>query len=440
VPCVDVAVVVTSGRFQSTAARLQLTVITSLVVLLATVASGVILARALGPSGRGMLTAAMLFGPLFATVGALGIPDALVYQSGRDGSARSPALVTALYIGAAQSLVLLLAGWALVPLALGGPSHSAVYPALAYLGIIPLYPLNLYPMAVLQGRLRLVQFNLVRASVPVLYSTSLLLLWRLGAVSVEAALAAAAASTVAASVLALSAAAKFSTVRASLPVARKVLGFGLRAHLGNLATIVSGQLDLLMLTVMVPSKDLGFYAVATSAAMVGSLIPTAASMVIFPTLANQSAETVPRSLARFLLWGLGGALLLTPILVVAVPWAVIPVYGTAFRTAAPISLILVPGYILRGSNLMLVAILRGSGSPLRASAGQIVGLVVLASVLPIGISVRGAAGAALSVTLWPSRGCWSQPCAMVGYHVRTRLLSGVRTSLALSKPSGVVRR
>ena len=384
---------------QSTAARLQLTIMTSLLMLLATIASGVVLARALGPSGRGILTAAMLFGPLLANVGGLGIADALIYQSGRSRGARSPALMTALGIGAAQSLVLVLAGLVIVPALLGGPSNPALYPSLAYLAIIPLYPLNLYPMAVLQGRLRLVEFNLIRASVPILYAASLVLLWQFGAVSVGAALAASAICTVVANGLALSAAVKFSSGRASLPVARELLGFGLRAHAGNLATILGAQLDLLMLTAMVPSRDLGFYAVATSAAMTGSLIPAAASMVLFPTFASQSDAAVPRSLARFLLWGLGGALLLTPVLVMVVPWAVVPVYGTAFKAAGPISLILVPGYVLRGSNQMLVAILRGSGAPMRASAGQVAGLVVLAALLPIGISVRGAEGAALAVTV-----------------------------------------
>lgn len=387
------------GHPQSTAAHLQLTIMTSFVVLLATLASGVVLARALGPSGRGNLTAAMLFGPLLISIGGLGIADALTYHSARNASARSPALVTALYMGAAQSLVLLLVGWAIVPTLLGGPSRTAVYPALAYLGIIPLTLLNVYPMAVLQGRLRLVEFNLIRASMPVLYSTLLVLLWRLGAISVGTALAAVAVSAVVFNVLALWAAARFSSRRASLPVARELLGFGLRAHAGNLATILVAQLDLLMLTAIVSSKDLGHYTVATSAAMAGSLIPAAASMVLFPTFANQSADAVPRSLARFLLWGMGGALLLTPVLLMVVPWAVVPVYGTAFRAAAPIALILVPGYMLRGSSQMLVAILRGSGAPMRASAGQIAGLVVLAALLPIGISARAAEGAAFAVTV-----------------------------------------
>ncbi len=48
---------------------------------------------------------------------------------------------------------------------------------------------------------------------------------------------------------------------------------------------------------------------------------------------------------------------------------------------------------------MLVAILRGSGTPMRASVGQILGLAVLAALLPVGILERGAEGAAMAVTV-----------------------------------------
>ncbi len=388
-----------SGNPQSTPARLQLTILTSLLIQFANVISGIVLARSLGPAGRGILTAAMLFGPLLASIGGLGIADALVYHSGRVGGAKSPALITALCIGTVQSLILVLAGLAIVPALLRAPSHPAASLALAYLTIIPLFPLSQYPLAVLQGRLRIAQFNLVRASVPLVYTVTLVLLWRLGAMTVGAALAASLGSTGVACILALAAAVGFSTHRASFTVARELLGYGLRAHSGNLATILVAQIDLLMLTAMVPSRDLGYYTVATSAAMTASLIPAAASMVLFPTFANQSAEAIPRALARFLLWGMGGALVLTAGLVLVVPWAVVPVYGPAFRAAAPLGLILVPGYAIRGASQMLVAILRGSGTPMSASAGQIVGLVVLAALLPLGITARGTEGAALAVTV-----------------------------------------
>ena len=379
--------------------RLQLTILTSLVILIANIGSGIVLARALGPTGRGIFTAATLFGPLIGSVGGLGIAEALVYQSRRLGTARSAGLVTGLWIGAAQSSILVFVGWVILPELLRGPARQAEPLALAYLAYIPLLFLTQYPLAILQGRLRLGEYNFVRASVHVIYTGALVVLWRVGAVSVGVAMAASLASAGVMSALAIAAAAKFSGRQPSLAVARELLGYGLRSHAGNLATIIVAQLDVLMLTAMVSSRDLGYYAVATSAAMAGGLIPTAASLVLFPTVANQPTEAAPRALARFLLWGCGGALVFTPILLLAVPWAVAPVYGHAFRAAAPVSAILVPGYLLRGTNQMLVAILRGLGTPMLASTGQIVGLVVLAALLPIGISARGADGAAVAVTV-----------------------------------------
>ena len=86
-------------------------------------------------------------------------------------------------------------------------------------------------------------------------------------------------------------------------------------------------------------------------------------------------------------------------LVVIVPRAVVPIYGPAFTAASSLSLMLVPAYLLRGSNQMLVAILRGSGVPMGASAGQVESLITLSALLPLGVSAGGVGGAAVAVTV-----------------------------------------
>jgi len=406
---------------QSTGARLQLTIVTTLVILVSTTGSGIILARALGPTMRGILTAAMLLGPLIANIGSLGIADALVYQSGRAKGRTSPVLASALVIGAAQTLVLIVVGWVAVPALLGSSTPSAVSPALVYLSVIPMTFLFSYSQAVLQGRLRLTEFNLVRLTSPVVYTAILVVLWRLGQLSISSALAASLASIAVYSVLAMAGAVGLSSSRPTFAVGRQLLAYGLRSHTGNLATILALQLDLLMLAAVVAPYEVGYYAVATSAAMAGGLIPGAVSMVLFPTFANQSPDALPLALARFLSWGLGGAFLLAPILTLLVPWAVEPVYGSAFRAAAPIALVLVPGYLIRGANQMLVAILRGSGRPMRASVGQIVGLGVLATLLPMGIVYRGPQGAAVAVTVSAAVAfIWLLATALKGSQVSAR--------------------
>jgi O-antigen/teichoic acid export membrane protein len=389
------------GESQSTMSRLRWTMGASLLNLLTSLATGVIVARTLGPNGRGILTAVMLYGLLLPNLGGLGIADALVYRSGRTqaGVIKSPALATAIGIGVVQSLILILAGWAILPFLLRMQSRTTVSLALTFLAMIPLVFLSLYPQAVLQGRLRLIEFNLARTCAGVIYAVALFVLWRLGSMSVELALAAFLASAGVSCIVGVAAAAEYSSRHATVGMARELLSYGLRSHAGNLAVTVAAQLDILLLAALVPPRELGYYVVATSAAIAGSLIPAAVSLVLFPTFATQPTDAAPRALARFLLWGFAGALVLFPTLMLIVPVALPLVYGPPFTAAAHLSLILVPGYLLRGAGQMLSAILRGSGSPMRASGGQIVGLVVLGTLVPIGISMRGAEGAAIAVTL-----------------------------------------
>jgi O-antigen/teichoic acid export membrane protein len=387
------------GNHQPTVFRLTVTILISALIQVTNLGTGILLARGLGPTGRGILTAALLYGPLFAYIGGLGVAEAVVYRSGRAGKSKSPALVTALCVAAFQSVILVLLGWIAVPALLRGSSHPALSGALAYLAIIPLVFLSQYPLAVLQGRLRIAKFNFIRLMVQLIYAAALLLLWRTGMMRVPLVLWASLLSAAMACIVALAWAAPFSTGTASFGEARELLRYGLRTQAGNLASILVAWLDLLVLAAVVSPRDLGVYAVATSAATTASIIPAAASLVLFPTFANRSPEAAPRALARFLTWGLSGALLLGPLLLLLVPLAIRPVYGSAFSAAIPLCIVLIPAYLLRGSNQMLVAILQGSGAPLRSSFGQIVGLAVLCIGLPVGISLAGTKGAAVAVTV-----------------------------------------
>lgn len=381
--------------------RVSGTALTSIAILLVNLGSGVAQARGLGPEGRGQLTVAMLWPTLFGSIGALGIREAVTFHTARGDSSRSPVLATALTIGAGQTLVLAVVALLLLPIILHGSPSSVLHETVFYLWILPLYPLTLYPQAFFQGRMEMGAFNICRFSDDAASTAPLLLLWLLNLMTVRASLWASLAAT------AFSAALCFAilirrrevTWRPSISLVRPIMSFGIRLHVGNVITLISQRLDLIILSLVVGTANLGIYAVATSAGAVASLLPTATSLVLLPAFAGQDAAARPAALARLFLVGGAFTVLAAPLLGAVLPLAIPILFGSAFTRAVSLTALLALGYLMRGWNLILCSVIQGAGRPFSTSLGRAVEFVVLGALLLLLVPRFGTMGAAVSVVI-----------------------------------------
>src|SRR5437899_231218 len=91
---------------QAVRGAMPVTVATTLLIQMVTLVSGIILARSLGPSDRGVVAAAMLWPTLLASIGGLGIAEGITFFSGREANRQSTILTSGLALGAIQSIVL----------------------------------------------------------------------------------------------------------------------------------------------------------------------------------------------------------------------------------------------------------------------------------------------------------------------------------------------
>src|SRR5207302_62439 len=91
----------------------------NLVISLMNAATGILLARLLGPAGRGQLQAVQLWGLLLGTIAALGIPEAVVYLVARARDETGRIVASTMALGLASALAFLGAGWFVVPHLLG---------------------------------------------------------------------------------------------------------------------------------------------------------------------------------------------------------------------------------------------------------------------------------------------------------------------------------
>ncbi len=390
-----------SGRFGGAgglASWVSGTAATSVLILLFNLGGSVVVARGLGPEGRGSLAVAMLWPILIAGFGGLGVQEAVSYFSVVEPEKKSPTLATALWIGAAQSALLIVIGYSVLPFILQGKPGAVLAETDFYLWILPLYPLTLYPIALFQGRLALRAFNLTRLSVHALYTGLLIVLWIGHHLTVHTALAASMLATAGTFLLCIVilAARGYWTWRPSWRLVQPILWFGARLHIGDVAGLVTLRADLLALSLLVSASVLGNYVIATATGLIAGILPTAASMVLYPVFSRQDPARLPLSLSRFLLAGGIVSILLSPLLLL-LPLCVTYVYGSGFREAQALAWVLVPAYAIRGWTLMLTSILRGLGRPLQASLCQGAELASLVALLFVLIPGLGAMGAALAV-------------------------------------------
>lgn len=135
--------------------------------------TGGVLARYLGPEGRGQLAAVVLWPDLLMMMASLGgAPTVAYFVSSEPGRARS-IYGQALLLAAGQALTVGLAGLAVLPLALGPRYAEVLSWAFVYLCFAPLAFVGAVHAGTLQGAMRMGRHSIHRLSATLTYLAGL---------------------------------------------------------------------------------------------------------------------------------------------------------------------------------------------------------------------------------------------------------------------------
>jgi O-antigen/teichoic acid export membrane protein len=363
------------------------------------VVSGVILARALGPSARGELAAVLLWPGILAAVGGLSTAEGVAYFTARASSPTQATAATALAISLAQAIVLMAAGYLLMPVVLGHYGVDTVRAGRLYLLSIAPYLLGQAAMAVLQGRQRWMTLNLVRVVITATTVAGLVLLLSAGRVTVLNATAlyiVVAAVGLAATVAAL-AARGWLGVRPDARLGRSITVFGLKAHVGSLAGQANLNLDKAAIAVFLSSRDLGVYAVAVTLSAPLTMIGTAIGTVALPAVA--ASASAPERRHAFA-WLVRSTLVLSTVtavtLVVLTPLLMRTFFGVGFLSGVLVAQVAITAALVRGVGYVLAYGLCAFNRPLAPSIAEVLAVVATAIGLAALLPSLGLVGAAIT--------------------------------------------
>lgn len=366
--------------------------LTSVNLLIAAVGllTGPLLARALGPEGRGLLAAILVPLGLAPVLAGLGVGTFVATEVARGRRAAGLLLGSMLPITVASSVVVVLASPAIAALFAGNRTTVSTLIVIG-LCVLPIGLIFDLWINVAHGQERWNTLIAVRLIPPVVMAVGISALFVADALSVATA-------------AGLSIVAGTLVVAPALPVVRRTgrlsldraltregARFSAKAWIGGLGSAANARLDQLLMIRLVPPADLGLYVVAV----------TAAGFLVTPVLGALTSGSLPRfaTAGRGLVTSvlrvcLLGCIVVSALLAAALPFLIPPVFGSDFAGSVELAwILLAAGVPLTGVHVLSVA-LTASGHPGFSAVSQVVTLVITIPTLIVLLPMFGATAAA----------------------------------------------
>lgn len=355
------------------------TLLTNVAIQACTIVQGILLARLLGPVGRGQFAAAILWPSLFAATGGLGVGVALARRAGKAPDlaklVRTGLLLT-LLTGTVAAIVCAVA----IPWLLPGDDKIVRQGAYAFMPFILFNHVALAMVAIDQGAGWFARMNWTRLIVNPVYLILVVALWLAGirdirwfVISLVVANGAVASVRVG---LGVRQAPLLGPMEPVKRVFREALPFGLAGLLNPLTQ----SADKALLLYLLGTAQLGFYSVALTAASAVNSLAGAAGTVSFGMSSQakdrEGFDRVAR-MFRFTAWtwllaGLGVGL--------TIPIMLPLLYGAAFRPAIWAAILLIPAAAFSGQASVLEEAMRAQGRAFIGLEARAGGLVVMLAV------------------------------------------------------------
>jgi len=363
------------------------------------VVTGVIVARALGPTDRGYLALLFLLPAVLQQVGTVGLPLATTYFISRDpGEERriwrlvtTPGLVQALLLTLVQAAAL----WFLVH----DESDEVQLAALVSLPVLAGALADMYGKAIVQGQRRYAAFNLLRNATVVLYMVALVGLVAVGnADLVSVSIAWVAANVVAGTVTI--AVARRNPMLADEQSGRTtrvdMFRFGLRGWFGSLSPVTAFRLDQAVVGLFLAPEKLGLYVAALAFTNLPTFIARGVAMISLPQVARPGRHGGEVRSFFVLSMVLTGAVVV--VLELTAGWLVPLFFGDDFRAAVPITRILLVSSFFYGARRVLTDAVSGAGRPGLGSLAELSSWIVLVPLLIVFTPLWGLEGVAVALT------------------------------------------
>jgi len=344
------------------------TFISGILSFLLGIGTSVILARVLGPEGRGIYALAILLPSLIITFGNLGIGPATVYYVARGEFRRQEILGNNVLLSVGIGGIGVLAGLIVVLFFREKvfPGVSPGYLLLA-LVLVPVEVLFSYVRYVLLGAQRIKEFNYVQIAQSILFPGFITLALLGLKAGVTGAILAELFTWVIVDALVFRLARRVAEgieLKPNISYIKRTTTYGIQAHLANILGFLNYRVDMFLVNGFLGPAAVGLYAVGVGLVEKLWMISYAASTVLFPRVAAETEEDRRKEftplVARTVLWITAMAAL---VLALLSRWIVLLLYSEAFLPAAGALQALLVGIVALSAGRVLANDIAGRGFP-----------------------------------------------------------------------------
>lgn len=367
--------------------------------------ANVLIARMIGPTGVGLVATATIVPMIVAYLGELGLPAATGYLINASDHPRK------MTVGVARSCVLGLS-LGLIPGSLLLTSSTSIDTDVKRLSFVfSLFILmslfHRVHMAVLQADLRMNAFNAVRVGGCFAYVGVLVALYFGGGSDPLRVILARLFGNVVWSLGSGAIAFSRPFIAYNAKVAKSLLSYGARVHLGTVSAIDGLRLDQLILALFLPPRELGLYVVVMTVVTSNRMIGTSIGMVCFPVatrIGRTGSDAAFTQFRKLMLLALALSVLVAGPEVVASTQLLDAVFGKAFAAGGPALQVLAVASVFMNLRQVAAEWLRGIGRPGIVALTELGSFVVLAgsaramwngTIMPVAWAVTIAAAFAL---------------------------------------------
>lgn len=337
---------------------------TRVLVVFVTFATAVVVARELGPTGRGLYAVAATLGAIGAQFGNFGLHASNIYFVAKDRT-QLPALIgNTLVVVIVSCLVAAFSGILFVYWPNASPVHGTLL--LLAMAFVPISLAYLLTQGLLLGVNEVRAYNNTESLGKILALVLICLLALLHARTVELFFAATSLSVMATFLWALLRLRRVSTAppRVSWAVFRQSIGIGLRAYTIAFFGFLLLRIDLLMVKYMLGATEAGYYSISQVLAENTMMFPVVIGLLLFPKLSALKEKEEKLQLANKAVF-VTAALMLPAMVIAAL--AAAPVislaFGRNFLPAVGPFVWLMPGTYFLGIETVMVQLLNSEGFP-----------------------------------------------------------------------------
>jgi enterobacterial common antigen flippase len=366
------------------------------------IASGVIVARGLGPQDRGYFALLLVVSGICTLIGNLGLPSAVTYYVARDRSharAIASSLLGPAVLLLGATLALQIAVLALLVMHEPKPVKlAATISLLLAPGILALA----FGIAILQGQQRFTAVNVLRILPTIAYVAAVVVAFLLHSAHLMLVMTLWVTVNFVGGFLALGVAVR-GLPRVSPtddpPSRSQMTKFGLKGLLGTLSPIEAFRLDQAVVGLFLSPVALGLYVVAQAFTNLPRVVAATVGMVAYPQVASQSDPgAAHRAMWRYFFFGVAVSMGVIWALEVATGTLVTLFFGNEFSDATPIARILLLGTLFLACRRVLTDGINGLGYPGLGTIAEVASWVLLLPALAI-LLPHGAEGVALALTI-----------------------------------------